>query len=399
MVSSTVDVMDELDLLDIARDWSFWDRPVPASVPRRVELPDALSDRVCLVVQGVRRCGKSTLLQQLMARYRLTPAHCAFLNLEDPRLTGVLSYPVLEQLVQQFRRRHPRVKRLTFFLDEIQWVEGWQRWLRSQLDRPAGNQFVVSGSNAHLLSGELASALTGRHLTVELFPFDLEERRQLDPAVTLDDYLRDGGFPEPLSRSDGDRLRQQYFQDIVERDIRERVAARSSQPIRQVVQMAFESAGSEMSLRRVAAAAGIAVDTAGSYLDASEAAYLLHGCPYFAFSERQRASRNRKYYPVDTGLRRLVVTRGGADRGKALECAVHLALRRRYGQVCYWRDRGEVDFVVQVGGRIHPVQVSWEGAAERHERAMEGFYERFPQAEEMLLVTAGTYETALDGLP
>ena len=389
--------MDDLDIIDIARTWSFWDEPVPKSVPRSVELPDTLRNSLCLVIQGIRRCGKSTLLQQLLAKYGLDPAHCAFLNFEDPRLANALSYATLDRLVERFRELRRGVDRLYFFLDEIQWVQGWQRWLRARLERPQEEIFVITGSNANLLSGEISSALTGRHFTVELYPFDLEERRQVDPAVNLEDYLKDGGFPEPcsMSQADGDRLRRQYFHDIVERDIRERVKARSGQTIRQIVQMAFESAGSEMSLRRIAAAAGIAVDTASKYIDACEAAYLLFDCPFFAFSERKRASRHRKYYPVDTGLRRVVVTRAGKDHGKNLECAVHLALKRRFGQVFYWRDRGEVDFVVHSEGRIRPVQVSLDDTTHRHERAMEDFYERFPQAEEMVLVTEANFETAL----
>jgi predicted AAA+ superfamily ATPase len=390
--------MVEPDILEVAGTWSFWDSDVPETVRRSVDLPDALTDSLCLVIQGVRRCGKSTLLQQLLDRYRLDPAHCAFVNFEDPRLMQALSYPLLQQLVDRFREARPGVERLTFFLDEVQGVEGWQKWLRAQLDRPSGNVFVVTGSSSRLLSGEMSSMLTGRHLTVELFPFDLDERRRLRRETGLEAYLLDGGFPEPLTSADGDRLRRQYFQDIVERDIRERLGARSSLTIRQLVQMVFESAGSEMSLRRVAAATGIAVDTAGSYLEACEAAYLLFSCPYFAFSARKRAARNRKYYPVDTGLRRVVVTRTGHDRGKALECAVHLALRRRFGQVFYWRDRGEVDFVVHHQDRIVPVQVTWDVPAERHHRALESFYELFPQAEEARFITAEDFEPALDDL-
>lgn len=383
--------MDDLDVLEIARAWSYWDREIPPSVPRDVDLPASLSDSVCLVVQGVRRCGKSTLLRQMIDRYGLDPARCAFLNLEDPRLSNALSHPLLERLVERFRERHGDAERLVFFLDEVQVVEGWERWLRSRLDRPDGSVFVITGSNANLLSGELSTALTGRHLTVELFPFDLEEVRDMKPSADLEAYLREGGFPEPLRSDDGDRLLRQYFHDIIERDVRERIGARSSRPIRQVVQMAYESAGAEMSLRRVAGAAGIAVDTAGSYLEACEAAYLLFGVPYFAYSERKRANRNRKYYPVDTGLRRVVVTRTGDDRGKALECATHLALRRRYGEVFYWRGKREVDFVVQDGGRAIPFQVTWGEPEPRHHDALEEFYEQHPHAAEAVLVTAETF--------
>src|SRR5262249_26807553 len=148
----------------------------------------------------------------------------------------------------------------TFFFDEIQQVAGWHRWLRAELDRGARRTFVITGSNAHLLSGELSSSLTGRHLTVDLYPFDLDEYRQVKPKATVLDYLEDGGFPAPLLGPDGDRLLRAYFNDIVERDVRERVGARSTQPLRQLAQMVFESAGSEVSTRRLGGALGIAPD-------------------------------------------------------------------------------------------------------------------------------------------
>jgi predicted AAA+ superfamily ATPase len=132
------------------------------------------------------------------------------------------------------------------------------------------------------------------------------------------------------------------------------------------------------------------------YLEACEDAYLVFSCPFFAFSERKRASRNRKYYPVDTGLRRVAVTKTGADRGKELECAVHLALRREFGQVFYWRGRGEVDFVVHTRGKVIPIQVTWDGPSDRHHRVLEEFYDRFPQAEEMTYVTAAEFESSLE---
>lgn len=373
---------------------------MPESVPRQVELPDALSEGLALVIQGVRRSGKSTLLQQLPGRYGIDLTHCAFVNFEDPRLIRALTFETLEELVRRFREIHPRAARLVFFLDEIQIVEGWQRWLRSKLDRPSGHLFVITGSNSQLLSGEFGSALTGRHLSVQLFPFDLDELRLFWPQASLEDYLQRGGFPEPLTLtpSDSDRLLGQYFLDIVERDVRERVGARSALPVRQIAQMAFESAGSELSLRRVAAATGVAVETTGRYLAACEDAQLLFNCPFFAFSERKRASMNRKYYPVDTGLRRVVVTRSGADRGKMIECATHLALRRRYGQVFYWRERGEVDFVVREGDDIIPVQVTWEAPEPRHHAALDAFYERFPMAREPLFINAESFEMFLGAL-
>ncbi len=379
--------MDDTRLLDVAATWSFWDRPPPKSIPRNVELPGTLSNRRVLVIQGVRRCGKSTLLSQLIDRYRLPRPDCLFVNFEDPRLAGCLTFETLEQLCRSFGAMRPDAETLTVFLDEIQWVDGWERWLRSRLERPGRFKFVVTGCNAHLLSGELASALTGRHVTVELFPFDLSEFRLVYRNGSLADYLHRGGFPEPIADDDGDLLLRQYFIDILQRDVRERVGARSSLTLRQIVQMVFESAGSELSLRRIAAASGVAVETASAYLEACENAYLLFSCPYFAFSQRKRSQRNRKYYPVDTALRRVSVTRSGGDAGKALECATFVKLRKRYRDVFYWRAAGEVDFVVQTDGKPTPIQVTLDEATERHLRSLDAFYEAFPHAREAVIVT------------
>ena len=387
--------MDNNTLLEIAASWSFWNREPPPSIPRTVQLPKELTNRTVLVVQGVRRCGKSTLLTQLFERYRLNRDNCLLVNFEDPRLAGDLSFETLERLTQAFGNARPGEATLTMFFDEIQWVREWERWLRTKLERPSRFQFVISGSNAHLLSGELSSTLTGRHITVELFPFDLFEYRQVRKNASLADYLHQGGFPEPVASSEGDRLLQQYFIDILHRDVRERVGARSSLALRQIVQMVFESAGSELSLRRIAAAAGVAVETAGAYLDACEQAYILFPCPWFAYSERKRAQRNRKYYPVDTGLRRVSVTRTGRDLGKALECTVFIELKKRCRDVFYWRAAGEVDFVVQRGNELTPVQVTLDGATERHLRSLDAFYETFPTAGEAMVVTLDNFVDTL----
>jgi predicted AAA+ superfamily ATPase len=361
-----------------------------------VPLPLELRPDIAIVVQGVRRSGKSTLLRQLIDRYALDRERCLFVNFEDPRLAPALDHTTLQLMVDAFEA--DRGPGCTYLLDEIQWVSGWQRWLRGQLDRPQGRRFVVTGSNAHLLSGELGSSLTGRHHTVELFPFDFDEFRIARPAATLEDYLACGGFPATATSADRDMLLRGYFQDIVERDMRERVAARSTLPLRQLVQMLYESAGAEMSVRRAAAALGISVDTAGLYVDAAESAYLAFSCPFFAWSARKRLARNRKFYPVDTGLRRVAVTLAGQDRGKQLECATFLLLRRRFRDVAYWRGAREVDFVVDAGRGPVPVQVSWAGTTERSLRGVDEFHETHPKAGEPVFVTAESFAAGLPEL-
>jgi len=389
--------VEPAQLLAIARDWSFWDAAPPASVPREVRLPSELRPDIALVIQGVRRGGKSTLMQQLMAHYALDRSTCLYLNFEDPRLSTALDYRTLDLVANAFEA--DRGNGTTYFLDEIQWVEGWQRWLRLQLDRPRNRRFVVTGSNAHLLSGELGSTLTGRHHVVELFPFSFAEFRLARPGATLADYLDSGGFPAAAFSPDRDMMLRGYFSDIIERDMREHVAARSALPLRKLVQMLYESAGSETSTRRLAAALGLAPDTAGAYLDAAESAYLAIGASYFAYSARRQLGRNRKFYPVDPGLRRAVVTASGADRGKQFECAAFLLLRRRFRTVHYWRGQGEVDFVVEHDGKAVPVQVSWTGPSERHLSALDEFHAAHPHAAEAVMITPESFEAGVPELP
>jgi len=280
----------------------------------------------------------------------------------------------------------------TYFLDEIQWVDGWQKWLRRQLDRPKDRRFVVTGSNAHLLSGEVGSTLTGRHHTVELFPFDFQEFRAARPKATLAEFLECGGFPAVIKSPDRDMILRNYFNDIVERDVRERVAARSAQPLRKVVQMLLESAGSETSTRRLSAALGLSPDTAGAYIDAAESAYLVLGATYFAYSARRQLARHRKFYPVDTGLRRAVVTATGEDRGKQLECAAYLLLRRRFRTVHFWRGEGsgagEVDFVVERAGEVLAIEVK-SGRRRDGLPGVGAFLKAYPKARPLLVGADG----------
>lgn len=390
-------VLEPTLLMEIAGDWSHWSKAPPASVPRDVDLPVELRPDVALAIQGVRRCGKSTLMTQMMRRYKLDRRRCMFVNFEDPRLARHLDHTLLQTLVDVFEKE--RGAGCTWFLDEIQLVEGWQRWLRTQLDRPKDRRFVVTGSNSQLLAGELGSTLTGRHHLVELYPFDFAEFRRVRPKASVEDYLACGGFPAPLHMEDGDRLLAGYFNDIVERDMRERVGARSTMPLRQLVQILYESAGSELSARRAATAIGVTDATTALYLDAAEAAFLAFSCPFFAWSARQRSARHRKWYPIDPGLRRLVVTRTGKDLGKQLECATYLLLRRRYRDVYYWRNGGEVDFVVLKEGRPIPIQVTWDQPLERHQKGIDSFFKAHRDSEEAVFVDAASFAAGLPDLP
>lgn len=389
-------MLDKQTLEAVLKDWNFWDKTPPPSIPRRVleSLPRLVPDLV-FVIQGVRRSGKSTLLVQLMDRMSLNPLDCTFVNFEDPRLSSTLDFKLLDAVVSLSHERRPHGGPLYFFFDEIQNVDQWQKWFHRKMERPGTESFVITGSNASLLAGDLSTALTGRHVTVELFPFDWNEYRLVHPGGSIEDFMRQGGFPRVLTYENPETLLREYFTDIIERDVRRHVAARSTTALAQLAKAVFESAGSETSQRSLAGLLGVTADTAGSYLEACEAAYILLRCPYFTYSERQRTARNKKYYPVDLGLRNSVVTKTGGDKGKSLETLVFLHLRKKYKEVCYWRQEREVDLVVRDRSGITPYQVSWEGLKPRHEEALKEFYKTFPEAQSAVTITRENIEEFL----
>jgi uncharacterized protein len=377
-----------INITEILKYWSYWDRAIPVSVPRKIVLPERLYDQLALVIQGVRRCGKSTLLSQMIQHYGLNKQHCIFINFEDARLIAHLDSTLLDSVVEYGRKIHTKEQKipLFFFFDEIQNVSGWERWLNTQLERPSGNHFIITSSNSSLLSGELATSLTGRYTVLELFPFDFSEFSLATKSIDAQEYLQRGGFPMVLMFHDSKQLLQQYFQDIVEKDIRERLGARSAETVKSVIKMLFESLGSELSLRKISGVVGVSVDTVQSYIAGSEQAYLVFKCPLYSTSERKRERSNIKYYPIDTALRRAVITPTGRDAGKDLELITFLSLRRRTKNIFYWKGAKEVDFVAQTDKGIFPIQVSSEQPKERHYKAVEEFFSSYPYAQNPIFV-------------
>jgi predicted AAA+ superfamily ATPase len=197
-----------------------------------------------------------------------------------------------------------------------------------------------------------------------------------------------GGFPATFDFPKPQQLFQQYFVDIIAKNIREHVAARSSRAIQAVVKMVFESIGSEISLRRITGSAQLSPETVNHYLQACEDAYLIFSCPFFAYSENQRQRHNREYYSIDTSLCRSIVTQRTTDYGKDFENPVYLGLRAKTKDIAYWRG----GLCSPDGSRDH-TNTSHSGCPQvRHKDALAEFHRKFSHATEALFVTPDSFE-------
>ena len=324
-----------------------------------------------IIISGIRRCGKSTLLHQLLGKLN----SFYYLNFEDTRLIGFEAQD-FEKLDEAFDELYGEAE--FYLFDEIQNVENWEIFVRSRLDRR--KKFIITGSNASLLSRELGTRLTGRHVDIELFPFSFEEMLLFGQikgsADTFDEYLFNGGFPEYLKFRKPYLLRE-LLNDILQRDIVARHNIRDSRSLRAMAVYLLTNAGKVFSyngLRRMFDLGS--TNTAISYVSYLEDSYLIFTVPKFDYSMKKQIVNERKVYSVDNGLSVANSASLTRDKGRMLENAVFVALRRSHREIYYFRERGECDFLIKEGNALsEAIQVTYELNEDNKDREINGLLE------------------------
>jgi predicted AAA+ superfamily ATPase len=309
-------------------------------------LPDIQSH--ALILSGIRRCGKSTLLHQFVKKLKKPFFYC---NFDDIRLTGfsTADYSLLDRVIAETGAR-------LLFFDEIQTAERWELYVRQKLDE--GFQVITTGSNASLLSRELGTKLTGRHLSKELFPFSYPEycgfSGQTPGAESLDRYLEKGGFPEYLKTGNPDILTQ-LQKDILYRDIAVRYGIRDASSLHQLYIYLASNPAQLVSPSRLLSVAGVkSATTVLEYFSHFEDAYLIHSVPCFAWSAKARTLAPKKVYIADSGIVKTASTAFSGNQGALLENFVFNSLRLHTDDIYYFSGKtGECDFIVNPHEAAH----------------------------------------------
>ena len=338
-----------------------------------------------IIITGVRRCGKSVFLSQIM---NMISDGFYYINFEDERLSGfdVGDFNSLyEVCIELFGKNR------TFFLDEVQNIEGWEKWVRRMYED--GFKFFITGSNARLLSKELATHLTGRHIQFSLYPFNFREflsfnklefkekelyltEKRAEIKKLFSKYVKLGGFPEYLKYMQQEIL-QEYFGNIVQRDVVERYKIKNIKQLRVLAVYLISNSGNMSSYNQLRKLTELrSVNTAINYISYLENAYILFTVPYFSYSLRKQAANPFKTYSIDTGLTGSVSFKFSKDLGRAYENIVALELKRRNSDIYYWKNRQheEVDFVIKEEKVKQLIQVCYKiddpGVKEREIRAL-----------------------------
>ena len=386
---------------------------VTMQIQRKRELGklSALKDKNLIkVVTGVRRCGKSTLLLQFQDLLKKEKPNTSIIsiNVDLPEFR-FLAEQSWKHIYDFIRKKLKKNVTNYVFIDEIQNIQGFEKLLEGLFVTPNVDVYVT-GSNAYLLSSELATLLTGRAFEISILPFSFAEYleytgTQTHPDRAFADYMRTGGFPEAagLARS-GENFAHEYlktvFQSIYENDIQKRHTIYNDTSYTEVVNFLIDSIGSFVSARNIAntlTASGKKIDnkTVSRYINTLVESFLFYKVNRYDIKGKQHLATQEKYYLVDVGLRNALLGKElSADAGHLLENIVFLELKRRGYQIWIGKaDNLEIDFTVRnEGGYTKYIQVAYTVKEQKAlERELAPFA-KIPDFNERLLLTMD-YET------
>ncbi len=358
--------------------------------PREYQ-PDILAslgnDQI-IFLTGVRRCGKSYLLKIVKKiadeKEQTDNKNFLYINFEDERLVNIEADELSGIIELYFRLYKPDFnKKIVLFFDEIQNVPHWGRWINRLYEQKQFKIFIT-GSNASILKKETGRLLTGRSISMEIFPLSFKEYLyyfKKEPPVTekdlydpkgrarvlgaFDEYLRNGGFPEYLKTGDY-LILQEYFKDIIQRDIIYRYSIRYKKELKEMAKIIISGPGNIFSFKNMASAVGLKnIGTVKNYIDYLQESYLVFGISLFSPSLKKQIYNPDKFYGIDPGLYHSVSFSISENMGPLIENIVFLELKRRLkgvDELFYYKTRTgtEIDFVVKKRKKINLIQVCYD---------------------------------------
>jgi predicted AAA+ superfamily ATPase len=339
-----------------------------------------------MIISGLRRSGKSTIQRSLQLELVKSDY---YLNFDDDRLIRfqVEDFQTLLEVLIELFGDHS-----TFYFDEIQNIEGWERFVRRLYEQ--GKKIYITGSNARLLSKELGTHLTGRYIQFEVFPLSFQEIvHHKNPEVLskkalstneigiihshFSNYLKNGGIPDYVKFEKSEYLKD-LLEGILYRDIIARYRINDEKALRELVHYLASNIGKEFSYTNLGKVVGLSSPhTIVNYCTYLEQCYLYFFVSRYSHSLKKQIQYNKKCYMIDPALIRTTGFRISEDRGRLLENIVFLHLRMQTKEIYFHKDRKECDFIIREGNQIiQAIQVTTNFSDEEvRNREIEGLIE------------------------
>ncbi len=366
-----------MDLYDHLYRWNLWGAwQLPISILREHTniICRYIDVEEVVALIGPRRAGKSTILYQVM-QYLLdqgvSEKEILHINFEEPGFSPYLQVDLLDQLYDTYRTKVNPKGKLFIFLDEIQNVPLWERWVRARNDTEDIKVFLT-GSSSALLSGELATALRGRNFCFNIYPLSFKEVLQFKnisipsepfPAkappeidYALNAYVIWGGFPRVVLAKDDierERILRRYFDEILFKDIVQRHKIRNEMALRNIAIYLLTNTSTLVSCKRLANIFQVSQDLIFSYVSYLKDAFMISTLSFYSLKASERMRNPMKVHAIDLGLRKIASLSASMDKSKLIETQVcNTLLRSQENDLYYWKDIGEIDILTQKGGVV-----------------------------------------------
>ncbi len=355
-------------------------------INRDIVLDKYLTTEQVVVISGVRRCGKSSLLKLIKDKLELEEHQLCYFNFDDERITPDIS--IFDHIYTSHLELYNHEP--VFFFDEVQVIPGWQKFVNRMHEQ--GSKVYVTGSNAQLLSSEIATSLTGRTRTINLYPFSFAEylryigheyksdrlsvQKRAQLQADLLKYLNHGGFPLVIKEGDIE-IMNDWFQDILYRDIIARYRLTSIEEIRQMAVYLLTNIGKLFSYSTLQEITGLkSSKSVKDFLSYFESAFLFTYLRKFDYSVRKQIMNSRKVYAIDNAVVNRLGLNFSPNTGRLMENVVFIELQRRQKEVFYFQGKNECDFLLVEGLKVtQAIQVTYQLTSENLEREKKGILE------------------------
>jgi uncharacterized protein len=401
--------MDKNKLREVILDQQEEFKRTEELIDRDLDLDYFLKGNEIIIISGIRRCGKSSLLKIISKRIN---GFKLFLNFDDLRLTdfNIENFQDMENISFELFND----KKVAYFLDEIQNVKNWERWVNNLHSKNL--KVFITGSNSELLSSEISTFLTGRNKVIKLAPFSFKEflaykgiaktklLTTFEKNVIFNNFLKYfelGGFPV-IVKNDDVLLSKQYFEDILNKDVLNRYRINQVKELKDLILYLFSNPGRTYSYSALKQVSKInSLSTIKNYIDYFRNVFLVFTVERFDYSVKKQKISSSKIYLADNSFFKTISFNFSENLGKRLENLVFLELIKKNREVYYHFDKKECDFVVKKGLKIiQATQVSLKlDSATVMKREIEGLKDAMKKYDlkEGLILTLEDEKTIKEG--
>lgn len=371
-----------------------------------------LSAEEVVVLTGVRRSGKTTLLKQAIKNLLyddIDPAKILFVNFDEPDINN-LDNPMKQVLKTYEQEVNPDEGYL--FLDEIQHIGDWEKTVKSLYDGGKHN-VTLTGSSSKLLESKLGNLLSGRYLSINITPLNFSEylkfkglnisKKNLDLVSNknkimkhLKEYLEEGGFPR-IVLEDDEELKKQllttYYESILYRDVLLAHNVRHTRALKELLHYLLSNFTSPYTYKKISENLGINFNTVKDYIDFLTESETLSELRKFSYSLKTQNKMPKKPYCVDNGLRNTISFKFSQDYGRLAENLVFIELHRQKNEIYYWQGKKEVDFVTKDGdNNLEAFNVTYsDDIKERELEGLKEFKDKYKEnVKKLTLITRDT---------